>query len=207
MGLCWEDWEYNSNWILTPWIILYCRDEAPPLQFMIQSRGLTGDDRQIRGVTTLVTRTEASVDWSWWQNIIIKSPRQLYHFAAFMFRTLQCGGHSGWCLVIGCWWPLASAPGVCPPGDRVLGVGARPVWSVSWPAGARLGQHRASVAARPGPRTLHPLQTSWVSPVTRRAARIESRDTSDTSHRSVRRQRHGAFLDEYFPTFCISVFY
>ena len=145
MGLCWEDWEYNSNWILTPWIILYCRDEPPPLQFMIQSRGLTGDDRQIRGVTTLVTRTEASVDWSWWQNIIIKSFKQLYHVAAFMLRTVQCRGHSGWCLVIGCWWPL-----VMPPGSGHLwpGVGCRgpAVWSVSWPALAPLGQHR-----RPGP--------------------------------------------------------
>ena len=174
---------------------------------MIQSWGLTGDDRQIRGVTTLVTRTEASVDWSWWQTIIIKSPRQLYHFAAFMFRTLQCGGHSGWCLVIGCWWPL-----VMPPGSVLLVTGC---WvsgpglcdpCPGQPGPGRLGQHRAVWRPGPGPELFilcrpvecHPSQGEQ---------RIESRDTSDTSHRSVRRQRHGAFLDEYFPTFCISVFY
>ena len=57
----------------------------------------TGDDRQIRGVTTLVTRTESCVDWSWCQNIITSPLATL----SFMFRTLlhccslQDRGHSG----------------------------------------------------------------------------------------------------------------
>ena len=162
------------------------------------SPGLTGDDRQIRGVTTLVTRTEASVDWSWWQNIIIKSFKQLYHVAAFMFRTVQCRGHSGWCLVIGCWWPL-----VMPPGSGHLwpGVGCRGPASVIRVL-ASTGPARPAPAARPGPRTLHPQQTSWVSPVTRRAARIEDRYITQVSRETETRGIPAGILP-YFLHFCI----
>ena len=95
------------------------------------------------------------------------------------------------------WW--------CPRGlatsDRVLGVGAR----LCDPCPGQPGPARPAPAARPGPRTLHPQQTSWVSPVTRRAARIEDREdryitqvSGETETRDI-----PAGILPYFLHFCI----
>ena len=90
------------------------------------------------------------------------------------------------------------APGVWPPltGCWVSGPGC--VIRVL----ASPGPARPAPAARAGPRTLHPQQTSWVSPVTRRAARIEDRYITQVSGETETRGIPAGILP-YFLHFCI----
>ena len=141
------------------------------------------------------------------RDVRISSPHpwQLYHNAAFMFRTLlhcccslQDRGHSGILSVsdVGDHW-------LCPRGlatsDRVSGCRG-PGVMYPCPAQPSLASTRHCVAARPGPLTLHPEQTSWVSPVTedREDTHIRHNHTGQWKRRGIPRR-----ILAYFLHFCI----
>ena len=170
---------------------------------MIQARGLTGDDRQIWGVTTLVTRTEASVDWSWWQNIIssllsnsvIMQHSYLGHCsaAACRRRTLV---YCHRMLVTTC----GDAPGVWPPltGCCVSGP-ALPGCDVSVSCSGPAQPRRVAARAR----ALHQSWADQLSVTHREASSGHAEYSQVSALYTLRRQAIPRGILSHFLHFCI----